>query len=138
MALRSYKLDFGWEIGLPEGWIMEKKGQGSYIFYPDDPNDETTMYASAFHAEHQRMLAPEHSMRETFERSIPENAQEVEIMTSDHCKAFFVLGTDGSYRIGAGFFTDGDMLSLNVYAEDEDKARAAASGFGLIKFTRGG
>lgn len=138
MALKTYKLDFGWEIGVPEGWIMEKKELGSYIFYPDDPEDETTIYASALHAEHQRQLAPEQAMRATFERSIPQNAQEVSIMTSVHCKAFFQLGADGSYRIGAGFFTDGDLLSLNVYAEDEEKARQAASGFGQVKFTRGG
>lgn len=138
MALKTYKLDFGWEVAVPEGWIMEKKAVGSFIFYPDDPEDETTIYASAFHSEDHKKLAPERVMKEAFERGIPENAQEVNIMTSVHCKAFFLLGSDGVYRIGAGFFTDGDLLSLNVYAKGEEKAREAAAGFSQIKFARGG
>lgn len=134
----SYKLDFGWEISVPEGWIMEKKEKGSYIFFPDDPEDETTIYASAFHSEDHHTLTPEQVMREAFERSIPENAQEVNIITEFHCKAFFALGSDGVYRIGAGFFSAGELLSLNAYAKDEERARAAASGFSKVKFTRGG
>ena len=138
MDYRAYKLDFGWEISVPEGWQMERKELGSYFFYPDDPEDETTIYASALHAVDHGMPAPEYVMREAFEKSVPETAQEVGIITSVHCKAFFVLGADGSYRIGAGFFTDGDLLSLNVYARDETRARAAASGFAQVKLERGG
>lgn len=137
MAYKMYKLDFGWEIAVPEGWIMEKKELGSYIFYPDDPEDETTIYASVFHSETDLELTPERIMKETFEKSIPENAQEVNVITQVHCKAFFQLSADGIYRIGAGFFTAGELLSLNVYARGEEKAREAASGFSQIKFTRG-
>lgn len=137
MAYKMYKLDFGWEIAVPENWIMEKRELGSYFFYPDDPEDESTIYASVFHSGSKLELTPEHIMKETFEKSIPENAQEVNVMTSVHCKAFFQLSADGVYRIGAGFFTDGELLSLNVYAKGEEKAREAASGFSQIKFTRG-
>ena len=138
MALKTVKLDFGWEIGVPEGWIMVKKELGSYFFYPDDPEDETTIYASVLHAEDHKKPAPEEVMKAAYEKSIPENAQEVNIITSIHCKAFFLLGADGSYKIGAGFFTDGELLSLNVFARTEDKAREAAAGFGQVKFERGG
>lgn len=138
MEYKTYKLDFGWEISVPEGWMMEKKELGSFFFYPDDPEDETTIYASALHAEDHQVLTPEYVMRAAFEKSIPENAQEVGIITSVHCKAYFYLSPDGSYMIGAGFFTDGDLLSLNVCAPDESKARAAASGFANVKLNRGG
>lgn len=138
MEYKTYKLDFGWEISVPEGWMMEKKEPGSFFFYPDDPEDETTIYASALHAEDHQVLTPEYVMRAAFEKSIPESAQEVGIITSVHCKAYFNLNPDGSYMIGAGFFTDGDLLSLNVYALDEAKARAAASGFANVKLERGG
>lgn len=137
MAYKMYKLDFGWEIAVPESWIMEKKEMGSYFFYPEDPEDETTLYASVFHSETDLELTPERIMKETFEKSIPENAQEVNVITNVHCKAFFQLGADGVYRIGAGFFTAGELLSLNVYARGEEKAREAASGFSQIKFARG-
>ena len=138
MALKTYKLDFGWEIAVPEDWIMEKREQGSYIFYPSDVEDETTIYASAFHSESNKMLAPESLMKETFERSIPENSQEVNILTSLHCKAFSRLGADGAYQVGAGFFTAGELLSLHVYAKSEEAVRLATSGFSQVKFTRGG
>lgn len=137
MALKTYFLDFGWEIAVPENWKMDKKETGSYIFFPEDPEDETTLYASVFHSETDLELTPERIMKETFEKSIPENAQEVTVITQVHCKAFFLLGADGVYRIGAGFFTNGELLSLNVYAKGEEKAREAASGFSQIKFTRG-
>ncbi len=138
MALKKYKLDFGWEIAVPENWLMDKKEMGSYIFYPEDPEDETTIYASVFHSERSHLFTPERIMKETFEKSIPENAQEVNIITEMHCKAFFLLDASGVYRIGAGFFTDGELLSLNVYAKGDEKAREAASGFSQIKFVRGG
>ena len=138
MNYNTYELDFGWEISVPKGWIMEKKELGSFFFYPEDLEDETTIYASALHAEDHKMLTPEYVLQAAFEKGIPEGAQEVGIITSVHCKAFFLLGADGSYRIGAGFFTDGDLLSLNVYATDEAKARAAASGFANVKLNRGG
>ena len=113
MSFKMYRLDFGWEIAVPEGWIMEKKEAGSCIFYPEDPEDETTIYASALHSE------------------------ELEIPTSLHCMAFTQRGSDGVYRIGAGFFTEGDLLSLNVYAKDREKANEAAAGFSRTKFARG-
>lgn len=137
MAFKTYNLDFGWEIAVPENWIMEKKEVGSYIFFPEDPEDETTLYASVFHSENNLELTPERLMKETFEKSIPANSQEVNVITDVHCKAFSQLGADGVYRIGAGFFTNGELLLLNVYAKGEEKIREAASGFSRVKFTRG-
>ncbi|MBD5130087.1 MAG: hypothetical protein HDT43_09210 [Ruminococcaceae bacterium] len=132
MGLKMYKLDFGWEIAVPEDWIMEKKEAGSCMFYPSDPEDETTLYASAVHSEVNRVPAPEHMMQEAFDKSVPENAETIEITSSLHCKAFKVSGS-GICRIGAGFYTEGDLLSLNVYAKNEEKANEAASGFAHTK-----
>lgn len=137
MNYKSYELDFGWEISVPEGWIMEKKELGSFFFYPEDPEDETTIYASALHSVDHGVPTPEYVMQAAFEKGIPPTAQEVGIITSVHCKAFFELDADGSYKIGAGFFTDGELLSLNVYAPDEARARGAASGFANVKLHRG-
>ena len=136
--LKTYKLDFGWEIAVPEDWLMEKRGVGSYIFYPEDVEDETTLYASALHSEDHKMLTPERLMKEAFDRGIPDNVQEETISADLNCKAFSRLGTDGVYQIGAGFYTAGDLLSLNVYAKSEESARSAASGFSQTKFKRGG
>ena len=138
MELKDYAPDYGRAISVPRDWMMERKEQGSYIFYADDPEDETTIYALAFHAEHRGSFAPECAMKETFERTIPNGAQEVEIMTSLHCKAFFLHNPDGTYRIGAGFFTDGDLLSINVYAKNEDTARLVSAGLSKVTFNRGG
>lgn len=137
MDFKMYKLDFGWEIAVPEGWIMEKREAGSCIFYPEDPEDETTLYASAFHSEDHKLLTPERLMKSAFERSIPENSEELDIPTSLHCMAFKKHGSDGVYRIGAGFFTAGDLLSLNVYAKSEEKANEAAAGFSQTKLHGG-
>lgn len=133
----TIKLDHGWEIVVPDGWMMENQEAGSYIFFPPDPEDTTTLYASVLHSEHQKMKVPEYMMQETFERSIPANAQGVSIITSVHCKAFFLFNSDGTYRVGVGFFSEGELLSLNVYAPSEEKARAVASCFGQVKLTRG-
>lgn len=139
MALRGYKLDYGWVVGVPDGWRAEKKERGSYIFYPGDPEDETTIYAAALHSEgHDHEITPERVMKEAFEKSIPQGAQELEIMTGIHSKAFFLNdAANGVYRIGAGFFTDGELLSLNVYAKSEEKAKEASAGFSKVKLVRG-
>lgn len=135
--MRTFKLDFGWEIALPDGWIMDRRERGSYIFYPDDTDDETTVYASAFHAENHRVLAPEYAMRESFEKSVPAGAQEVEIISELHSKAFFIKEKEHC-RIGTGFFTDGNLLSLNVFANDEEKVKNVFSCFQSVKFSKGG
>lgn len=135
--MQTFKLDHGWEVAVPDGWMMENQESGSYIFYPPDPEDTTTLYASVLHEEHRKMRVPEYMMRDTFERSIPANAQGVSIITSVHCKAFFLLGADGTYRVGAGYFADGELLSLNVYASSEEKVRGVAAGFGQVKLERG-
>lgn len=137
MAFKTYKLDFGWEIAVPEGWIMEKKDRGSCIFYPDDPEDETTIYVSALHSEDHRILSTDNLLKSVFESGIPENSTPLNIPTNLECTAFTQLGSDGVFRIGAGFYTEGELLSLNVYAKDEEKAKEAAAGFSQIKFTSG-
>lgn len=138
MNFKTYKLDFGWEITVPEGWIMEKRAEGSCIFYPDDPEDESTIYVPALHSEDHKLLSTDSLLKSVFERGIPENSTPLRIPTNLDCTAFTQLGRDGVFRIGAGFYTEGELLSLNVYAKSEQKAYEAAGGFSQIKFTRGG
>lgn len=134
MKLKVYKLDFGWEFAVPESWVMEKKELGSYIFYPDNPKDETTIYVSAIYSGTKDRLTPENLMKEAFLKSIPENAQETTVLSNLQCRAFSTLSSEGVYRIGVGYFTDGNLLSLNVFAKGEENARMAAAGFSKVKF----
>ena len=100
--------------------------------------DFSLSYNTAFISEVHYVLSAESLMKSAFERSIPENSEALDIPTRLHCKAFTQLDADGVYRIGAGFYTEGELLSLNVYAKNEEKANEAASGFSHTKFTRGG
>ena len=116
--MKQHALEFGWEISFPGDWTSEQDADGTYIFYP--PNDSTTAYATVFHAEKQGESAPLEVMVSAFMRSLPKNVKEIPLSVEGHsCKAFYSKDSDGVYRIIAGFFAEGDLLSLNVYSEKE-------------------
>lgn len=113
--MAEYELDFGWVIGVPDGWSGEREN-GEYIFYPDA--GETTLYAAVFHAEKDGKPAGESVMRETFLSTVPADGEQTAVSSELPCAAFRVV-SDGVYRICAGFFTDGELLSVNLYSRDE-------------------
>lgn len=133
--MEMYKLDYGWEIYVPDGWEMDREETGSYYFYPSDTEDETTLYASVFHSEYQNLLTPEEVMQQSFEKSMPENVQVTTYLINVHCKAFSTVTADGVFHYGAGYFCPGNLLTLNVFSKNEDEARKVAAGFDKVNFT---
>lgn len=119
--MKNYRLDCGWEIGFPEDWIHEVDEKGVYIFYP--PNDTTTVYASVFTANKQGVPAPAEILEDFFVKLLVScNAEEIPLEVDGlGCRAFFCADDKGIWRISAGIFTVGNLLSLNVYSESKDK-----------------
>lgn len=120
--MRNYRLDFGWEIEFPENWIHETDENGNHVFYL--PNDFTTVHAAAdTFANKQGVPAPAEIVENYFaELLTPYNAEEIPLDVDGlGCRAFYCVDDEGIYRIGAGVFTKGNLLSLNVYSENEDK-----------------
>ena len=135
--MRAYKLDFGWEMDFPRKWIQEADDNGVYIFYP--PNDSATVYATVFTANSQGIPAPEEVLEEFFVKSLAEkNAEEIPFsVDSLGCRAFFCVDDNEIFRISVGVFTEGNLLSLNVYAESEDMVYKVSELFGSVRFNGG-
>ena len=116
--MRTHSLDYGWEVTFPESWTSEADGKGKRLFYP--ANDPTTVYASSLHAEGQGKPAPVEVMMRAFMHTLPENAEEIPLIVGNLCcRAFFSADSEGVFRISAGFFAEGELLSLNVYSENK-------------------
>lgn len=130
--MKTYKLDFGWEISFPEDWVMEVDKKGANMFYPKD--DPTTAYASVFHAEREGKPAPAELMEQIFIQSLPERAEEITFSAGGlRCRAYSHRGADGVFRICAGLFAEGDLLSLNVYSENDIMAKCVLKYFESVK-----
>lgn len=119
MTLTEYKLDFGWLISFPSGWTMEESG-GEYTFFPD--GEDTTAYATVFHAEKDGQSAPEQLMRAAFLRTIPEGAEQLPFSSDSLPSAVFGCAEDKVYRVCGGFWAEGELLSLNIYAWSRTRA----------------
>lgn len=133
----TYRLDFGWVVEFPEDWIHEVDEKGVNVFYP--PNDSTTAYASVFTANKQDVPAPAEILEDFFVKCLADcNAEEIPLEVDGlGCRAFFCIDDKGIYRIGAGIFTTGNLLSLNVYSENEDKVFEVAELFCKVRFNGG-
>lgn len=139
--MKTYKLDFGWEIDFPEDWVHEIGEKGVDTFYP--PNDSTTVYASVFTANRNGdgKPAPADILEDFFVKSLAAcNAEEIPLSVDGllGCRAFFCVDNKGVYRIAAGVFTVGNLLSLNVYSESEETVyRVAEEQFAGVRFNGG-
>lgn len=137
--MKTYRLEFGWEIDFPESWIHEVGEKGVDVFYP--PNDSTTAYASVFTANRNGdgECAPAEILEDFFVKSLAaRNAEEIPLDVKGlGCRAFFCVNDKGIYRISAGVFTAGNLLSLNVYSEDEDMVYKVAERFAEVRFNGG-
>ena len=119
-------------MNLPEDWIHETDENGVYMYYP--PNDSTTVYASVFTASGNgdEQPAPAEILEDFYVKSLNAcNAEEIPLEVEDElgCRAFFCVDNKGIYRIAAGVFTAGNLLSLNVYSESRDMVYKAAELF---------
>lgn len=138
--MRTYKLEFGWEIDFPEEWVHEIGEKGVDVFYP--PNDSTTVYASVFTAYRQgdKESAPAEILEDFFVKSInAHSAEEIPLAVDGlGCRAFFAVDSKGIYRVSAGVFTIGNLLTLNVYSASEDTVYNIAEDiFTRVRFTEG-
>lgn len=120
--MKLHELEYGWRISFPKDWVREADN-GVAVFYP--PNDPTTAYASVVHAVSRESgkPAPPSVLEESFLRTVPEGTEEI-LLCADglFCRAFYSVDGNGIHRICAGMFTDGELLSLNVYSETREKA----------------
>lgn len=138
--MKTYRLEFGWEIDFPESWIHEVNDKGVYMFYP--PDDSTTAYASVFTANRNGdgERAPAEILEDFFVKSLNVcSAEEIPLDVGGGlgCRAFFCMDNKGVYRIAAGIFTKGNLLSLNVYSESDDMVYKVAEWFSAVRFNGG-
>ncbi|MDE7231387.1 MAG: hypothetical protein K2N56_12995 [Oscillospiraceae bacterium] len=138
--MKTYKLDFGWEMDFPDDWIHEVGEKGVDMFYP--PDDSTTAYASVFTAARNGdgEPAPAEILEDFFVKSLSaHNAEEIPLSVEGlGCRAFFCVDNKGIYRVSVGVFTVGNLLSLNVYSENEETVyRVAEEQFAKVRFNGG-
>ena len=138
--MKTYQIEFGWEIDIPEDWIHEIGERGVYMYYP--PNDSTTMYASVFTAagNGDGQAAPAEVLEDFYVKSLNTcNAEEIPLKVGEGlgCRAFFCVDDKKIYRIAAGVFTVGNLLSLNVYSESKDMVYKVAEWFSAVRFNGG-
>lgn len=138
--MKTYRLDFGWEIDIPEEWTHEVQEKGVDMFYP--PNDTTTVYASVFTAcrNGDGEKAPAEILEDFFVKSLSaSDPEEIPFGVEGlGCRAFFCVDKEGVYRIAVGVFTVGNLLSLNVYSESEDTVyNIAERCFSAVRFSEG-
>lgn len=138
--MKTYKLQFGWEIKFPEEWIHEINEDGVDMFFP--PNDTTTAYASVFTACEQNggEKASAEILEEFFVKSLSAcDPEEISLNIEGlGSRAFFSVTENGVYRISVGVFTAGNLLLLNVFSENKDAVYAVAEQcFSEARFTEG-
>ena len=138
--MKTYKLEFGWEIDLPEDWLHEVQEKGVDMFYP--PNDTTTVYASVFTAYRNgdKEKAPAEILEDFFVKSLSAcDPEEIPLNVEGlGCRAFFCVDKEGVYRIAVSVFTAGNLISLNVYSESKDTVYGIAERcFSKVRFTEG-
>ena len=136
--MKTYQIEFGWEIDLPEDWISDTGKNGAYMYYP--PNDTTTMYATVFTAAGKDggQPAPAEVLEEFYVKSLGAcNAEEIPFKVGNGlgCRAFYCVDDKNIHRIAAGIFTAGNLLSLNVYSESKNTVYKIAEWFSLVRFS---
>lgn len=138
--MKTYKIEFGWELDLPGDWIHETGEDGVYMYYP--PNDSATVYASVFTAARNGdgQPAPAEILEDFYVKSLNAcDPEEIPLDVSEGlgCRAFFCVDNKGVYRIAAGVFTVGNLLSLNVYSENEETVYKIAELFSAVRYNGG-
>lgn len=98
--MKTYKLEFGREIDIPEEWLHEVREKGVDIFYP--PNDSTTVYASVFTAYRNGdgEKAPAEILEDFFVKSLSANDPEEIPLNVEGlgCRVFFRGSVYGGIR----------------------------------------
>lgn len=137
----EHRLQCGWIIDLPDDWAAKRdRDDGHYIFFP--PDSDLTLHATPFHAEKDGVLAPSDVMRSVYTRTLRPTAAPRELPFCP-CDILCTLVYDGTEQsadssvhfLQAGFFTDGELLCVNIFGTDKVGCEQALSLLGSIRRT---
>lgn len=127
----TYELNFNWEISLPDNWTGEYDSEnGEYIFYP--PDSSLTIRVTPFHAEKGGVPAPKELMKNAYINSASKSAVPRDIWECG-LDGFSMMAYEDTqksggqtvYVISAGYFTEGELLSVNIYSTDKSECDEA-------------
>lgn len=138
--MNHYNMSFGWKIDVPDNWCMEyDEDEGQWIYYPD--NSTLTVRITPFHSERDGVPAEIEMLKAVHILSLISFTTSEYIETkqnTDGTAAEIYEGTvieDGRtvYVINIGYFTEGELLSVNIYSESKDEGKQSME---LIKIWR--
>lgn len=136
-----YELPYNWEISFPDEWSGEfDKEYGQYIFYPSD--SDLTFRITPFHAEKENQLAPIEVMENAYTNSIPKSAKPRDLneyaLNGLCMKAYenkYREGDKNIYTIHIGYYTLGNLLSINIFSTHKMECEHALQYLKTIKFS---
>lgn len=126
----EHRLPLGWQISVPGDWTQEEGENGEQVFYPSD--SELTVRMTPFHAEKTGKPAPAKVMEQAFLQTIPPEAAQMKPkgygLTGYRARFFEHMETEEGlsvYHIYAGYFSKGELLSVNIYGGSREMCTEA-------------
>ena len=126
----EHKLPLGWQILAPENWRQEAGENGEQVLYPSE--GELTVRITPFHAEKSGKPAPAKIMEQAFLQTIPPEAVRIKpegySLPGFRVKFFENMESEGELpvcHIYGGYFSKGELLSVNIYGRDKKECAAA-------------
>ena len=137
--MKTYKLPCDWQISIPHNWQGEyDKEDGQCVFYPD--NSDLTIRITPFHAERDGVPAPIEVMENAYIRTIPMSAKlrDAHLLNPDGFTVRMYEGTlleEGKrvYVIYIGYYSAGELLSINVYGTNKTECEQALNIIKTVK-----
>ena len=134
-----YNLSCGWQVSAPKSWKHEYDDiNGQYIFWKD--RSSLTVRISPFHASRNGVPAPGDVMEKAFRSSVPKSAklcvQHPYSLQDFKCLVFKDVRKDRSksvYALYIGYWREGDLLSISLWATDPDEFAQADEILGSLK-----
>lgn len=137
--MKSCNLPCDWEIFIPDNWLGEyNEEDGQYMLYPN--NSDLTIRITPFLAEQNGVPAPAEMMKIAFIGSIPTTAVPRDA-NSFELRGFAVKMYEGTiiednqtvYVIYVGYYSVGELLSINIFATDKAECEQALDIIKTIK-----
>ena len=137
----QYKLFHNWEISFPDDWSAKYDTEnGQYIFYPAD--SDLTFRLTPFHARKEDQPAPIDIMENAYTNSIPISAKlrdpDSLALEGLHVKAYEnkqIQNGKSVYSIHVGYYTVGNLLSINIFGTYKPECEQALCHLKTIKFS---
>lgn len=122
-----YNLSCGWQVSAPDLWKHQYDDiSGQYIFWQD--KSSLTVRITPFHASKNGVPAPGDVMEKAFRSSVPKSAelfvQHPYGLQGFKCLVFKDVYKDRGksvYTIYIGYWREGDLLSISLWATDPDE-----------------